>query len=75
MTSSKKLKLMLFLMIFAFILSDEGVFAEKYKGMKDFSYKHADESQTQTMAEKVPGAIFILFIGLFMVLFKIRFNI
>jgi hypothetical protein len=72
--SSSKVILMIFV-IFVIFLSDEGVFAKKNKGSSDFCYKLADGDQTQTMSEKVLLAVFILFGGLCIVLFELRFNI
>jgi hypothetical protein len=70
MTSTKILLLMC---LFTFILCDEGVFAKKHKRAY-FSYKPADGGRTQTIGEKLPIAVFILFGVLCIVLFELRFN-
>ena len=68
-------KIVLLICLFTFILCYEGVFAKKHKHRAYFSYKPADGGRTQTIGEKLPIAVFILFVGLCMVLFELRFNI
>ena len=60
-------KVILMIIVFAFILSYEGVYAKKHKYRSYFSYKPPEGTPPQTMAEKAPVAILILIVGLFLI--------